>query len=62
MNIQYKDAMLHPVVALIMVVMLIQSAFQTVVFSKRKTLYSEIQIMFDQALLIFLQTQTLFLR
>ena len=45
-------------VALVLVNMPIKSAFQTVVFSKRKLLFNEIQIMFDQAL--FLNTNALF--
>ena len=60
MNIKYYHIILHAVVAvvLIMVKMRIQSAFQTVVFGKRKLLYNKIQTMFDQAL--FLNMRTLF--
>ena len=52
---------MHPVVALIVitVVMSIQSAFEMVLFRKRKLMYSEIQTMFDQALF---QTETVFLK
>ena len=36
MNVQYKDAIFHPVLALIMIKLQIQSALQTVVFKKGK--------------------------
>ena len=42
--------MSHGAVAVITVVMRVQSALKTVVFSKRKMLYSTIQIILDQAL------------
>ena len=50
MNIQYKDAILHAVVALIAVVMRVQSVFTVSEYSKRKLLYNKMQTMFDQAL------------
>ena len=56
MNVQYKDAIFHPVIALIMVKMPIQSTLQTVVFNKRKFLFNEIQIMFDQSLFSNIQS------
>ena len=46
----YKITLLQGVVALVIVNMPIQSALKTVEFSKRKLLYSTIQIMLDQAL------------
>ena len=51
MNVQYKDAIFHPVIALIMVKMPIQSTLQTVVFNKRKLLYTKIQTILDQAVI-----------
>ena len=51
MNMQCNRTLLRGVVALITVVMRVQSVFKTVVFSKRKLLYNKIQTMFDQALL-----------
>mgnify|MGYP006115847451 CR=1 FL=1 len=51
MNVQYKDAIFHPVIALIMVKMPIQSTLQTVVFNKRKLLYTKIQTILDQAMI-----------
>ena len=50
MNIQYKDAILHAVVALIAVVMRVRSVFTVSEYSKRKLLYNKMQTMFDQAL------------
>ena len=58
MNIQYNDTILHPLAALIMVVMRVYSVFMLSEYRKRKLMYSTIQIMFDQAL--FANTNALF--
>ena len=58
MKIQYKRTMLRRLVALVMVVMRVQSVFKMIGFSKRKLLCSTIQIMLDQAL--FSNTNALF--
>ena len=58
MNVQYNRILLQEIVALITVVMRVQSTFKIVVFSKRKLLYRTIQIILDQA--IFLNTNPRF--
>ena len=57
MNIQYKDAILHAVVALIAMVMRDQSVLSLNKYSKSNMMNSTIQIMLDQAL--FLNTNAL---
>ena len=58
MNIQYKRTLLQGIVALIMVVMRVQSVFPLSGYKVRKLLCSTIQIVFDQAL--FSNTNALF--
>ena len=58
MDMQYKDAIFHPVVALIKVVMHILSVFTLSKYRKRKLLYSTIQIVAG-FIKHYLETQTL---
>ena len=50
MDIQYEKMIGHAVVALIMIIMHIQSVFQTVGVSKKKIPNSKISTMFDQTI------------
>ena len=50
MNMQHNKTLLRGVVALITVVMCVQSVFTLSEYRKRKLMHSTIQIMLDQAL------------
>ena len=58
MKIHYEHIKLHSAVALIMVVMCVQSVFPLSEYSKRNMMCNKIQTMFDQAL--FPNTDTFF--